>query len=121
MDLERDIVPAEEKLINEYGFLKQEVNFVIRYNPKFIVLDSKESGINVLKSFFVDKKGFQFDSVRTLVVRYPYVLSKTEEEFNRFFEIMKAQGISDEEAMRCLLEIPKLISRKDLEKNIKEI
>jgi hypothetical protein len=34
---------------------------------------------------------------------------------------MKAQGIVEEEAMRALLECPKLISRKDLGKQIKEI
>jgi hypothetical protein len=39
MDIDRDIVPAEEKLISSYGFLKEEVNFVMRYNPKFILFD----------------------------------------------------------------------------------
>jgi hypothetical protein len=34
---------------------------------------------------------------------------------------MKEQGLSDEEAMWALLECPKLISRKDLAKQIKEI
>jgi hypothetical protein len=37
------------------------------------------------------------------------------------FKTMKAQGIVEEEAMRALLECPKLISRKDLGKQIKEI
>lgn len=77
--------------------------------------------MQVLKSFFVEKKGFQLDSIRTLVVRYPYVLSKTEVEFNQYFETLKAQGFTDEESMRALLECPKLISRKDLQKQIKEI
>lgn len=94
----------------------------MRYNPKFILLgDDRKTGINVLKSFFVDKKGFQLDSIRTLAVRYPYILSKTEEEFANYFETMKAQGIVEEEAMRALLECPKLISSKDLGKQIKEI
>ena len=39
MDIDRDFVPAEEKLISTYGFLKEEVNFVMRYNPKFILFD----------------------------------------------------------------------------------
>jgi hypothetical protein len=37
LDLERDIIPQEEKLISEYGFLKEEVNFVVRYNAKFVL------------------------------------------------------------------------------------
>lgn len=39
LDIDRDIIPAEEKLISTYGFLKEEVNFVMRYNPKFILID----------------------------------------------------------------------------------
>lgn len=116
LDIERDVQAAEDKLINEFGFLKEEISFIMRYNPKFILVDNQKAGINTLKSFFVDKKGFQMDSIRTMAVRYPYVLSKTEEEFTQYFETMKGQGISDEEAMRALLECPKLISRKDLEK-----
>lgn len=38
LDFERDVVAAEEKLISEYGFLKEEVSFIMRYNPKFILL-----------------------------------------------------------------------------------
>ncbi len=122
MDIERDFVPAEEKLISTYGFLKEEVNFVMRYNPKFILFDqTSETGIKTLQSFFVDKLGFQMDSVRTLVIRYPYILSKTKEEMEHFFQVMKGQGLNEEEAMKALLECPKLISRKDLEKQIKEI
>jgi mTERF len=61
------------------------------------------------------------ESVRTLVIRYPYVLSKTTEELEHFFQVMKGQGINEEESMKALLECPKLISRHELEKQIKEI
>ena len=57
--MDRDIAAAEETLINQYGFLKEEVKFIMRYNPKFILLGGdRKTGISVLKSFFVDKKGF---------------------------------------------------------------
>lgn len=39
LNFDRDIVPAEERLINEYGFLKEEINFVMKYNPKFILIN----------------------------------------------------------------------------------
>ena len=96
----------------------------MRYNPKFILIDHQKSdqlGIKAMQQFFVDQKGFEMDAVRTLVVRYPYVLSKTQAEYKQFFDTMNAQGLSDEEAMRALIECPKLISRKDLVKQIKEI
>ena len=69
----------------------------------------------------MDEHGFEIDMVRTLVVRYPYILSKSSKELTRFFEIMANQGITEEETMRALLDCPKLISRKDLEHQIKEI
>lgn len=61
------------------------------------------------------------ETVRTLVVRYPYVLSKTKKELQSYFDIIKGQGLTEDDAMRALLECPKLISRKDLQKQIKEI
>ena len=124
MDIERDVIPAEEKLINEYGFLKEEVNFIMKYNPKVILLggvNQDKEGINALQQFFVKEKGFQMEAVRTLVVRYPYILSKSTQEFKNYFDLIRTQGFTDEEAMKALLECPKLISKKDLSKQIKEI
>jgi hypothetical protein len=49
MDIDRDIIPAEEKLISTFGFLKEEVNFVMRYNPKFILFEqTQDSGLKTL-------------------------------------------------------------------------
>jgi hypothetical protein len=88
--MDRDIIPSEEKLINTYGFLKEEVNFVMRYNPKFILFEkTPDMGIKTLEAFFVNKLGFTMESVRTLVIRYPYILSKTQEEIETFFNVMK--------------------------------
>jgi hypothetical protein len=61
------------------------------------------------------------EALRTLIIRYPYVLSKSVTEVREFFNIFKAQGLTDEETMKALLDIPKLISKKDLGKKIKEI
>jgi hypothetical protein len=48
-------------------------------------------------------------------------LSKTTEELEHFFSVMRGQGLTEEETMKALLECPKLISKKDIEKQIKEI
>lgn len=124
MDFDRDIIPAEEKLINEYGFLLEEIKFVMRYNAKFIMLgqqSAKGHGIEALKQFFVVDKGFDMDTLRTLVVRYPYIVSKTREELTQFFSTLKGQGLNEQEIMKALLESPKLISKQHLEKQMKEI
>ena len=35
--------------------------------------------MNALREFFVKKYGFDIELVRTLVVKYPFILSKTQE------------------------------------------
>jgi hypothetical protein len=82
LDFERDILAAEQKLINTYGFLKEEINFVMKYKPSFILLDhvGDKEGMHALNKFFVQEKGFDLDAVRTLVVKYPYILGKTTTE-----------------------------------------
>jgi hypothetical protein len=63
----------------------------MRYKPSFILLDHSHPnvGMHALNRFFVEKKGFDLDAVRTLIVKYPYILSKTEQELEEFFTIMK--------------------------------
>ena len=58
--------------------------------------------------------------MKSLVVKYPVMLSKSEDQINNYFKIMKDNGINKETAMKSLVEAPKLIS-EDLEKQIKEI
>ena len=49
LDFDRDILPNEEKLINTYGFLLEEVKFIMKYNPKFILPgEDLQVGIKVL-------------------------------------------------------------------------
>lgn len=82
LDFEKDIEPAEQKLISQYGFVKEEINFVMRYKPSFILLDKQGEGegMHLMNKYFVDKKGFELDAVRTLIVKYPYILGKSEKE-----------------------------------------
>jgi hypothetical protein len=39
LDFEKDILASEQKLIETYGFKKEEINFVMKYKPSFILLD----------------------------------------------------------------------------------
>jgi hypothetical protein len=122
LSFENDILPAEQKLINQYGFLKEEINFIMKYKPSFILfeIEGDRTNMNGVYKYFVEKRGFELDAIRTLVVKYPFILSKTTEEFEEFFNLMQSKGVSEEETMRVLLDCPKLIS-KDLEKQMKEI
>jgi hypothetical protein len=58
----------------------------MKHKPTFILLDKETSeGMNLLHRFFVEKKGFDIDLLRTLVVKYPYILGKNEEHLTSFF------------------------------------
>ncbi len=58
--------------------------------------------------------------MRTLIVKYPYILGKTRKDIDDYFSLMQRLGLTEDEAMEKLLNCPKLIS-KNLEKQIKEI
>jgi hypothetical protein len=81
-DFEKDILPAEERLINEFGFLKEEIDFVMKKKGKFILFEKqRDEGFLVVLDFFVKKLKFDIDVLRTLVVKYPFILGKSQEHF----------------------------------------
>lgn len=41
LDFEKDIAPAEKKLIEEYGFVKEEIDFIMKYKPSFILFEKE--------------------------------------------------------------------------------
>ena len=49
-------------------------------------------------------------TLKSLIMKYPYILSKNEETINIFFKEMNNHGIPDEEALKYLFECPRLIS-----------
>jgi len=64
-----------------------EINFVMKHKPTFILLDKEtDTGMNVLYKFFVEEKKFDIDLLRTLVVKYPFILGKTHETLDTFFK-----------------------------------
>ena len=64
--------------------MREEVNFIVRHKPSVLlfnredILRAGEANIRGVKNFIVDKKGFNMELFRTLMVKYPYLLNKTE-------------------------------------------
>jgi hypothetical protein len=48
--------------------------------------------------------------VRTLVVKYPYILSKDQEQLEATFSILEQKGVSRPEIVKLIFECPKLLS-----------
>ena len=45
-----------------------------------------------MKRFFIEKLGYDAELLRTLVVKYPVILSKEIESIEKTFEILKNEG-----------------------------
>ena len=74
----------------------------------------------MIKKLICDEYGFSSETMKTLVVKYPAVLSKTKDEMTHFFTVLEKYKIGKEDAMSYLLDYPKIIS-VDIEKVLKEI
>ena len=95
----------------------------MKYKPAFILFEQdsiNDGGLKGMIRFFVDGKGYDMDVVRTLAVKYPAILSKKEKDFSTYFELIQRHGLTDDDAIKALIDCPKLISR-NLEKKMKEI
>jgi hypothetical protein len=60
LDFEKDILPAEQKIIEKMGFVKAELNFVMTKKPALILFeqDGKSEGLNMLYKYFVEDRNF---------------------------------------------------------------
>ena len=92
----------------------------MRYKPTFLFWkDNNNTGLLTLEAFFVKKYGFDIELVRTLVVKYPYILSKTTEQLEAVFSALESKGVAPQEAMKLIFDCPKLVSI-DLEGSIEK-
>jgi hypothetical protein len=56
--------------------------------------------MNTIYKVFVEQRKFELDAVRTLIVKYPYILGKTEKELNKYFDTMQAWSVGEKNAMK---------------------
>jgi hypothetical protein len=100
--------------MEEYGLTKKQMKTLGKAKPLVFLYEEEyeknKTGIKAVRKVFCDDLGFTQDQVKLMVLRYPPVLSKTEEELHNYFSFMNENNIDNEKAMECLLECPKLIS-----------
>ena len=73
-----------------------------------------------MKKVFCDELDFPYEMVKNLMIKYPVILGKSEEQIKDYFSTLKKVNVGRKTAMRSLVEVPKLISQ-DLDKQIKDI
>lgn len=93
LDFEKDLLVAHQKLLEEWGFTEKEIKHIIKYKPAFLLYqndyDKKKQGLIAINEYLVNKMGFSYDVVKTLIVKYPTILSKTEEQLDKQFSDLK--------------------------------
>ena len=54
-DFEKDILANEQKLMNEYGLAKEEIDFIMRYKPSIILnSETDKTGPHIVRKVFVE-------------------------------------------------------------------
>jgi len=77
--------------------------------------------LKALREYFVDTHGFSMELVRTLVVKFPVILSKDIAHIEGVFNTLDTRaGISRADAMKLIFECPKLLSI-NLNSNMDEV
>ena len=67
-------------------------------------------GILAIKKVLCDEMNYPHELVKNLIVKYPGILCKTEEQMREYFIVLKKYNVGREKAMKSLLEAPRLIS-----------
>lgn len=110
-------------LMEKYGFTQPEMNHLVKNKPTVVLFKEEEvlgRGILVVEKTLCGELNFELDTVKTLIVKYPFILQKTKEELHNFFAVMNSHHINNETAMDLLLTCPKLLAG-DLGAQLKEI
>ena len=125
-NFDHDIISAQNALISpKYGFTLEEVKKLAKYKPTIFLFkedyDNDKKGIKALKELLHENKkfGFSMPLVRTLVNRYPPILSKSQDEILSFFKTLQWYGIHKVEATEMLIECPSVFAG-DIEAKLKE-
>ena len=120
-----DMTPAEIRQLEHethkrFGLTKTEISFIMKHKPTFLFWqEDREAGIANLVELLVDKYGFNLETVKTLVVKYPAVLSKSPAQIEKIFKLLEDQGIQKFDALKYIFECPRLIS-VNLEEQMKQ-
>lgn len=118
----------EQRLLKEFKFIQQEIDHILTLQPKFLLglkpdlglKDEDRYGILVLEEFFCKKHGHGRDFLRSLILRYPYLLNKSKAHIEGVFALLAKNEVPEHEAIKLTFNYPKLFSVK-LEKQMEEI
>ena len=117
-----DLTKRRKYLREEHGFTLQQQKYIARLKPDFLMYDKDPNkGIDALSKLFVQKYGMSKDLVKTLVLKYPQILNKSDNAISNFFDYMKQNKKVDElTTMKLVFDVPLLLTT-DVPSQSKEI
>ncbi len=65
-----------------------------------------------LKKLFVEQYGLSDEFLRTLIVKYPFILSKEVDHIQSIIATFEEHGISREDTIKLIFDCPRLVSIK---------
>jgi len=75
--------------------------------------EHSKTGMVALQKLFIDKHGFSKELLRTLVVKYPVILSKEADHIQSVFDLLEKEcGLTPAQSMKLIFDCPKLLSVK---------
>lgn len=108
MDFDNEILPLKDQMMETYGFTSEEVNFIVRQRPATL-LQEDHKGIKPIFAYLKEERDFNDEQARSLILRYPAILSKERKHFEDYFSLLQENGISQEEATSLLIQYPKIL------------
>ena len=85
----------EEETRKRFKLTLTEIAYVMKHKPTFLFWKDQTDGCGIasLVELLVDKYGFNLETVKTLVVKYPAILSKSQDQIENTFKLLEDQGI----------------------------
>jgi len=100
--------------MDEYGFKLQEIKLIVKHKPSFFLFkedfEKNKKGILAVYNVLNVLNKIEKSQIKSLIVRYPPILSKSEDEINQFFSTLAKYYINKKDAFNLLNKCPKIIS-----------
>lgn len=84
-----DVIATEKKLMKEFKFSHGQIHKLIRHKPTILLYEQdyerNKSGVRAMFKVIVEENKLKRKQAQELVIRYPAIVSKSEEDFRNFF------------------------------------
>jgi hypothetical protein len=122
-DFNAYVLTAEKKIIDEYKLSYRQLKQLIMLKPSILLMEDQkknsQSGMQVLKEFFVDEIGYDISQLKGMIVRNTAMIDRSLPQLKKLYEQFKKYDIDHHQAFLMIQNCPRLTSI-DFEYNLNE-